>query len=196
MNFYDKILFANHLEEDESLQYVVHKHWFEIFKPALATTLFGIVPPILLVVFLVGITTSNPLFWFAGAWLILGLISFFYTCVDWYYDAWLLTDQCVIDIKWNGLFERTAWRVEYPAINGVAYELKGFWGFLLGFGDMRIEKTSSQTVELRNASKPREAEAQIVELQEKFLEGKNSTDSEAIKSLLAEVIKTHIKNKK
>lgn len=193
MNFYDKILFANYLEEGESLQYVVHKHWFEIFKPASATTIFGIIPPILLVVYVVGFTFANPLFWLAAVWLFLGAMSFLYTTIDWYYDAWLLTNQCLIDIEWKGLFQRTSARVEYTAIDGVAYELSGFWGYVLGFGNMRIDKVSAQKIELPNANKPRQAEAQILEQQEKFVTSKNSTDSEAIKSLLAEVIKTHVK---
>ncbi len=195
MNFYDKFLFANHLEEGESLQYVVHKHWFEIFKPTATTTIFGIIPPLFITLFITGFTAGNPLFWLAMTWLSLGVISFIYLCVDWYYDAWLLTDQCLIDIEWNGLFKRSSARVEYTAIDGVAYELSGFWGYVLGFGNMRIDKVSAQKIELTNASKPRDAEAQILEQQEKFVTNKNSTDSEAIKSLLAEVIKNHVKEK-
>lgn len=142
-----------------------------------------------------GFNFSNPLTWLALVWFALGSFSFLYLCFDWYYDAWLLTDQCLIDIEWNGLFQRSSARLEYTAINGVSHELKGFWGFMFGFGDISIDKTSSQETSLFNANRPRDAESMILEQQEKFVTSKNSTDSEAIKTLLAEVIKTHVKGK-
>lgn len=195
MNFYDKLLFAHHLEEGETLEHVVHRHWFSIFRTTATTTLFGLLPPLAIIFFVSGITFANPLFWLSAVWLFLGILSFLYLVVDWYYDAWLLTDQCLIDIEWKGLFQRSSARVEYTAIDGVAYELNGFWAYILGFGDMRIDKVSTQAIELPGVANPKSAESLILEQQEKFVTTKNSTDSEAIKSLLAEVIKSHVKEK-
>lgn len=196
MNIYDKLLFARHLEADEKLEYVVHKHWFEIFRPTFKVSLFGILPPLFFIVFFTGIDFSNPVFYLILIWLVLGLLNIFYIWMDWYYDAWLLTNQSIIDLEWKGLFERSSARIEYSAVDGVAYELSGFWGFLLGFGDIRIDKVSTQAVSLPNANSPRVAESWILRQQEKFLERKNLTDSNALKEILAEVVKDHIKRKK
>lgn len=196
MNIYDKLLFSKYLEEGEHLSSVVHKHWIDVLKPMFKISFFGVLPPVLLLAIMIGIDFQNPLFYLSAVWLILGLGSTLYTFLDWYYDAWLLTDQAVIDVEWQGLLKHLVSRIEYGSIEGISYELNGFWGIFFKYGNMKIIKTSADVVELPCATNPRKAETLILEHQEKFMSKKNTTDSEAIKTLLADVIKKHVEDKK
>lgn len=196
MNIYDKLIFVRYLDEGETLHDTVHKHWIDVLKPMFKVSFFGVIPPLFLLLALVGVDLNNPIFFLAVAWLFFGFFQTILIFFDWYYDAWLLTDQGVISVRWEGIWKRNVSRTDYGAIDGVAYELNGFMGVMLKFGNIVLQKTSSGEVLLPNAANPRRAEAAILEYQEQFTTNKNSTDSEAIKSLLAEVIKKHVQDNK
>ena len=177
-------LFGRHLEEDEPLYLVVHRHWIwgvqELAAPALA--IFGTwaflylapVPVIGVVVLLLDI--------FLSVWL---LRNFF----DYFLDAWLITDRSVIDVAWHGWFHRQSTRIDYSAMEGVSYEIKGVLGTVLKYGTVTIEKVGTGSlVSMNHVKNPRDIESTILLCQEACLRTKNMKDSSAVQDLIAEIV--------
>jgi hypothetical protein len=177
-------LFQGHLEEDEILHLVVHKHWLffvrAFFLPGgalIAITFFLIASPGMSTFALVLLADVAIAVWF--------LRSFF----DEFLDAWLVTDRSVIDIAWHGWFHRTSTRIDYSSIEGVSTEVQGILGTLLHFGTLTIEKVGSGAkVSMENVPHSRTVESAILFRQEQCLRSKNLKDSKAVQDLLAEIV--------
>jgi hypothetical protein len=187
----DRLVFHGHLEEDEKILYVIHKHWIHIFKPVVELTFVGFLLPWTL--FLMGF--NKPLFfWIATVWTALAAIRYFYLITDWYADAWILTTMDVIHVEWSGLFHNSAARTNYQDIEGAEYEVKGFWATIFGYGDFTL-KISSGNMVIHNCANPQKAEHKVAEIQDEFLNHKGLKDASQLKDLLSEMLATHNKNK-
>ena len=164
-----QMLFHKHLEEDEHMVLIVHRHW-----------LFGVrgllLPTLLFVLSLAALLPYHT----RGAMVILGctvLISAVWVVhnfLDYFLDAWLVTDHGVIDLEWMGWFHRQSSRILYSDIQGVSYEIHGVLGTLLRYGTVAVEKISTgSAVSLANVSHPRRVESTILACMETYLHSKN-----------------------
>lgn len=190
MKFRDRI-FSSFLDEGEKILHVAHRHII-IFKIDAAKPLFfGIVIPIVLYLFFPQVW---PLFLI---WGIVGIFAIFYCFVDWYYDAWLLTNTGVIDVERNGLFDITATRIEYHMMEGMSYTIKGVLQTFLNFGDITIDKLGAQTfVVLKDAASPKKLERLVMKYQEKFVNERSVRDHHTLKGMLSDMIAYHVQNEK
>lgn len=184
----NSLLFARHLEDDEHISMVVHKHWLlgirELFWPALVTivlwgSLFLFPRQTWLIV--IALATVGSLLWFAR--------NFF----DYYLDAWIITDHGVIDLAWHGWFHRQSSRILYSDIQGVSYEIQGVIGTMLRFGVIAIEKISTgATISLSHVSNPRGVESLILKNMEAYLHTKNLKDAKHVQELLATYVANEV----
>lgn len=114
-------LFGPHLEKDEQILHVVHRHPFMMVKGAIKITALHFFIPIFL-------WNVFPEIWFIFlVWLIYGFIAMNIMIFNWYFDAILVTNLNVINVKWNSPFDRSSVRVEYAMIEGTSYALKGIF---------------------------------------------------------------------
>lgn len=177
-------LFDRHLEDDEHLVAIVHKHWLlgvqEFFWPLLSFIggwAFLYLAPFMAMLYVVAGWTIFSLVW---------LLRNFY---DYYLDAWIITDQGVIDVGWHGWFHRESTRVLYSDIQGVSYEIEGVVGTLVRYGTVSIEKISTGSViSLDHVPKPRTVEAMILKNMEKYLHSKNLSDAKHVQELLSTLV--------
>jgi len=184
-------LFAGHLVDGEKIIYVAHKHFFILIKDSFKSTFLTIFLPIVFYFLF-----PELIFW-ALLWLGLGAVLFIYHFIDWYFDAWLLTNNGIVDVEWNGIFDRNSARVEYHMIEGVGSNIKGFWQTVLNYGDITIDKIGANTaIVLHNAEKPSHVEQLVLKYQEKFVTDKSFRDHNALKSMLSDMIVYHLKNGK
>lgn len=163
---------------------VVHKHWIlglkYLFWPLLA---FGFA-------WTVFVFIQNTFIFYASALssiatLVWALRSFY----DYYLDAWIITDQGIIDVEWHGWFHRQSTRVLYSDIQGVSYEIQGFLGTMMRFGSIGVEKISSGSVlSMDSVKSPRAIEAIILQSMEGYLHGKNLTDAKHVQDILAQIV--------
>lgn len=177
-------LFLRHLDDDEELIVVVHKHWLvglkELFWPLLT----------LIISWSFYLSAQYPTVLYAAAlWSVFGIVWLFRNFYDYYLDAWIITDQGVIDVAWHGWFHRQSSRVLFSDIQGVSYEIQGILGTLLQFGAISIEKISTgSAVTLENVKRPRRIEKIILKQMEAYLHTKNLTDSKHVQELLAQMV--------
>ena len=184
-------LFNRHLENDESLQLIVHKHKL--------IGLIELTPPIIVLIIswvLLYIAPVQPI-----ALIVLGadiaiLIWMLRNFLDYYLDAWIITDKSVIDVEWHGWFHRQSTRIDYSSIEGVSYEIQGILGTLCRFGSVTLEKVSSGAkISIENVPNPRDVESVILECQNACLRTKSMKDSSAVQDILSEIVaeRMHLK---
>jgi len=177
-------LFARHLEDDEPLCLVVHKHWLLGFR-ALAVPALVLLASWSLLFFLPNRMTATGMLLADGVialWLLRNFLNYFL-------DAWLITDRSVISVAWHGFFHRASTRIDYSSIEGVSYEVRGILGTLFRFGTVTIEKVGTGTkISLERVGNPRTVESAILLAQERCLRTKNLKDSEAVQDLLSQIV--------
>ena len=181
-----KMFFKGHLDEDEELFFVAHKHWIEIIKPLLITVIFG---------FLLPWSTwylFDLLIWVPVIWSVFFLAWCAYHSMDWFFDALLVTDMAVIDIEWHSLFHRESSRVEYADLKEIGYEINGFWATILNFGTIQINLISGGQIQLEDVANPKKVELEIQGYKQEFLQDRKMTDAASIQEILSEIVKNHI----
>lgn len=177
-------LFNRHIDDDEEILLIVHKHWLlglkHLFLPFVAflfswsVFLFASYPLIFYIAALASI--------FIVVW---GLRNYY----DYYLDAWIITDQGIIDVEWHGWFHRQSTRVLYSDIQGVSYEIEGVAGTILRFGTISVEKISTGSLfSLDHVKHPRAVEIVIMKNMESYLHGKNMTDAKHVQDLLSQIV--------
>lgn len=95
----------------------------------------------------------------------LGLAYGLRVFVVWYYNAFIITNQRIIDIDQRGFFERIVSEAPYEKIQDASYRVRGIFGTVFHYGDVRIQ-TAGATVELEihNISCPETIQQLIVDL--------------------------------
>jgi hypothetical protein len=181
----DRLIFSKHLEEGEKILYAVHKHWTQLIKSTLEIGFFGFVIPWSL--YLVGFNTQVFLY-VAILWSVLAYIRYMYVLVEWYSNTWLITDQNVIVIEWKGLFNNLSSRMAFNDVEGATYEIKGFWGTMLRYGDMTLRVMSGSHATMKNAAAPKAAELAISKYQQRYLNEMNLKDTDNLKTLIANLV--------
>ena len=181
-------LFTRHVDDDEEILMVVHKHWLKgmnhMFWPIvgfLAGWGFYVFAPFPIILYMAAMWSMGVFVW--------GMRNFY----DYYLDAWIITDQGIIDVAWHGWFHRESTRVLYSDIQGVSYEIEGVTGTLMRFGTISVEKISTgNVISLDNVKSPRAIEALILKQMEGYLHGKNLSDAKHVQELLSQIVAREI----
>lgn len=188
--FFQKLLFHRYLDKKERLFYIIHQHWYTIKNQMIKIGLVGYAIPIALLIFVVGL--FSPLSYFFYAWIAIAILYSIYTFLDWYLDAWLITDISIIDTAWDGFFKQRSNRIDYASIESISIEKKGIKQSLFNFGDIMVIKASGVNIKMESVSKPQIASSWLSRMQTEMKNAKNSQNAESIKNLLAEIIQEHI----
>ena len=181
---FDRFLFHKHLEEEESVSKIVHQYWVigarMLFWPVLffiAGCVFLAAAPQRLTLIVVALWSIAMIVW--------GIRNF----LDYYLDAWIVTDQGVIALEWLGFFHRQSSRILYSDIQGVSYEIHGIIGTLSRYGTLSIEKISTgATLSLAYVQHPRSIESLILKNMEEYLYKKNLKNAKHVQNLLSEFV--------
>lgn len=185
---FNTLLFTRHVDDDEEITEIVHKHWIlgikHLFWPIfsfLASWLFLYLAPFLIIFYIVSLWSVVSLVWL--------LRNFF----DYYLDAWIITDKGIIDVEWHGWFHRESTRVLYSDIQGVSYEIQGVLATMLRYGVVGVEKISTGSmVKLDHVRNPRRIESLILGNMELYLHSRNMKDSKHVQELLSELVTQNI----
>ena len=185
----DKLLFHKHLEDEEVIARIVHKHWLIglkfLFWPSVSFLLSW--------VSLALVYQYRFLVLLVALWSIWSVVWWLRCFFDYYLDAWIVTNMGIIDLEWHGWFHRQSTRVLYIDIQGVSYEINGVLGTMLRFGTVSVEKISTGSViALSSVGKPRSVEALILSNMEGYLHSKNLKNARHVQELLAGYVATQV----
>lgn len=180
----DKFLFRNLLDDGEKIVYVAHIHPFIVYPVLFKALFFGLMIPA------IGywLFPLMPEVW--SAWAILGSMIFAYRLIQWYMDAWVITNMSVINFSWNSPFSHSTNRIEFGTIETTTSEIHGFWGTILRFGNLQIDNVSSSPVTLKNVTRPQKVERIIMENQSKYVHSQALRDHGQLKELLTTLLRS------
>ncbi|HCW32317.1 MAG: hypothetical protein UT36_C0010G0071 [Candidatus Peregrinibacteria bacterium GW2011_GWF2_39_17] len=180
------LFYRSYLNPGERINYVAHVHPLVIYKSFVQIVFLGLLLPSLFYVLM------PPLWILWAIWAGLGCVKLFLWGADWYYDALLITNQTLIDLQWDGIFKRSATRIEYHTIEGISYEVSGFWPTILNYGDISIERIGSgKIVGLKSVMFPKSVEREILQAQNEFIKNKSFKDNQTLKDLLANMLQDY-----
>lgn len=133
---------------NETVLLVIRRHWIVFAVPALLAGFLLVLPAIALsaaFVLLPELTAPGPAalakFLFALYLLLLALVVFIFW-MKYYLDAWIITDQRIIDIEQHGLFHREVSEIAMEKIQNVTIEIPGFLATVMKFGTIKIQTAS------------------------------------------------------
>jgi len=189
--FFKRLLFANYLDKGETLLYSIHHHWVTIKDVMIKIAIFGYIMPLSMLVFVTGL--DNPMSLLFYTWIAIALMYSVYAFLDWYLDAWLLTDVSIIETSWDGFFKQRSSRIEYTSVESIDVEVKGVQQTILNYGTIILIKASGFNLRMEKIAKPNRASSWISGIRSEALSNKNVQNSESIKNLLADIIESHIK---
>lgn len=184
----NRILFRGHLEEDELLVRIVHKHWLLGVRALLWPSVFfgG-------ACFLLSLQPTRGVFSVFALGAVVVLVWWLRNFFDYFLDAWIITTHGIIDVAWHGWFHRQSARILYSDVQGVSYEIKGVLPTLLRFGTVSVEKVSTgEAVSLESVKNPRKVEATVLKCMEDYLHSKNMKDSKHVQQILASMVAQQI----
>lgn len=182
------LLFSKHVNDDEVLVSVVHKHWLLGVR-----ALFWPMCWILFVALLVIGFPTRQMAIVGAVFAVLLFVWWLRNFFDYFLDAWIITSEGIIDVAWHGWFHRQSSRILYSDIQGVSYEIKGIVGTLLQVGVISVEKISTgESVSLESVKRPKKIESLLLSHQEKYLHKKNLKDSKQVQELLATLVAERI----
>lgn len=180
----DRLLFRRHLEDDEELRKIVHKHW--------GVVLCAVVWPsvsLLLALATVILLPYRTAILLAGGWAALSIVWWMRNFLGAYLDAWLVTDAAVIAVEWFGWFHRRSTRVLYSDIEEASYEVQGILATAFRYGTVSIERVSTgAVVELDYVPHPREVTNAILRNMEEYLHTKNLKDAKNVQEILSTIV--------
>ena len=76
---------------------------------------------------------------FASIFYLYVWLFIFYIFVSYYLDVWIVTNERIINIEQNGLFERTLSEQKLFRVQDVTSQLSGFFAEIFDYGDVYIQ---------------------------------------------------------
>ena len=180
----DEIVFHSLLGKGEKIIAVAHRHPFVVQGALFRILFFGMLIPV------GGYLLFKPFYLLWLPWFVIGTLLFCYEWFKWYLDAWIVTNFAVIDQEWNSYFDKATTRIEYQSIAGISTEIRGFWGTVLGFGNIEIEHVSASPIILESVARPRKVERDITREQQRYLSEQNFSDHAKLKDLLTNLLRS------
>ncbi|MDZ7726474.1 MAG: PH domain-containing protein [Candidatus Campbellbacteria bacterium] len=168
------------LHEGEKIDMVIRKHWFVLVSRIFSLFLLLFLPLVVyyLINFLMGAWgTENQLSMFDsidGAYLLLGLILWFFFIwiwafiiwTDYYLDVWIITNERILDIEQHGFFRREISTFRAERIQDVTIEVHGVISTFLNFGTIHVQTAGeNRYFEMKGAPAPTHLKQVINSLQ-------------------------------
>jgi hypothetical protein len=131
---------------DEHVVLFLRRHWFALLAIVSAFTLLVGVPLLLGWYFIdtvqewFGHPVMGPLLVVIGSIYFLSIWLFaFLEFTDYYLDTWIITNERIINIEQQGLFNRTASELDLAAVQDTTAEIRGIWQTLFTYGQVYVQ---------------------------------------------------------
>lgn len=136
--------------EGEKIVLVLRRHWAILVGHTLISLSLLLVPIVVgaLFNFLVEDFTSSIYYPFLLVAFFLFLmffwVYFFLGWVDYYLDVWIVTNDRIVNIEQNGLFNRVVSEQKLYRVQDVTAEARGFLSTVLNYGNVYIQTAGEQ----------------------------------------------------
>ncbi len=173
--------------DDEKILCVWRHHPVTLFKPALRSLAFMVLP--ILITIITGFSWLSNIFLF-GLFIVIVLMCLTYAAsewVSWYNDIYILTSYRVIDVQQEGFFHRTFKEASLSRIQDITYEVKGVMASVFNYGLVEVQTAGTENaIKMTQVSDPAKQSKIIGREQQRFADDNpNSLSADELVSLLA-----------
>ena len=163
----------NHLPNEKVVK-VIRRDIFILFKKIIFSAILFVLPLFILVIMLSvypklleDILSYPLLVLLASAYYLFIWLFFFFSFIDYYLDAWIITNERIIDIQQRGFFSRVISEHKLFRIQDVTSEVHGVFPTFLKYGDVYIQTAGTRQRfrfhEIPNPNKIRDKIIKLVE---------------------------------
>ncbi len=138
-------------KKDEKVIFYLRRHWLVFFGDILMVGVLAVVPygAYFLIdkmwnTLLIGALSRPTLILLTSAYYLVIWLFFITTFVDYYLDAWIITDDRILNVEQHGLFSRTISELDLAKIQDVTSEVKGVIPSIFNYGQVFIQ-TAGET---------------------------------------------------
>lgn len=161
-------------KKDEKVLFYLRRHWLVFLGDILMVAVLAVVPmgAYFLIdkmwnALLIGALSRPTLILLTSAYYLVIWLFFITTFVDYYLDAWIITDDRILNVEQHGLFSRTISELDLAKIQDVTSEVKGVIPSIFNYGQVYIQ-TAGETErfifeQIPRAHEVRKSILQIVE---------------------------------
>jgi len=150
----------------------LRRHWFSLLRIVIALLLLFIVPGVLVWMFWdsVSVWMANPVtgpvitvlgsMYFLSVWLFA-----FLEFTDYYLDVWIITNERVLNIEQEGLFERTASELDLASVQDATAEVRGFLQTMFSYGNVFVQTAGEkERFHFKDVPRPEEVQELVMSL--------------------------------
>lgn len=166
-----------HLRENEKVLMVLHRHWIVIVWRFLAGTFLALLPLIVVpgilamevIQKIIQIDSFGPaILFFQVIYLMIISLLLFIFWVDYYLDMWIITNERIIDIEQNGLFQRSISEFMLDKVQDITVEIPDFMATILKYGNIIIQTAGEKPFRIKQIPKVYEAKNIILDYSAKM----------------------------
>ncbi len=134
------------LQPGEKVLYSLRRHWIIFFGDLAMIAILALVPigvyvmlSLLWKPLLYGPISRPSLILLTSGYYLMIWLFFIATFVDYYLDAWVVTNERIVNVEQRGLFSRTISELDLARIQDVTSEVKGIIPSIFSYGDVYIQ---------------------------------------------------------
>ncbi|MCH2189155.1 hypothetical protein MK079_05005 [Candidatus Gracilibacteria bacterium] len=194
MNLFEEQFFEKYIPEGQEIISVAHKHFLVIFLHLCVWIGIGLGVPTFLYYQSEFLQQSIPLI-ILQTWCILLFIKVVYDVFDWYNDAWIITNETVVELNWK-LFGNESNSVRYENIEGIEVQQEGIIDTLFQKGNIVIHKIGDDRFVLEEAYHPYNITEILEEVSDNYREsGAGSDKFEMVVETLGGMMEEYLEKK-
>jgi len=164
--------------ENEKIILFTRRHWINFFGHLMITALIGAVIEVLIYLSYLYIPFINEsadaaviVFTLGAIVALMVWLIMFIGWVDYYLDIWMVTNERIVEIKQNALFNRQISELDLEDIEDVSAKVVGFLGTLLGYGTIFVQTAATtEMFEFLRIPKPYEVQKVVLMLKSQMEE--------------------------
>lgn len=201
MSTFDTLFFEQHINEDEKIEKVFHRHIFVMIEDLIIWIFFALIIPSFLYYYNVFdikkiiIDTS-----YVHAYLFLLYFILLYKIFDWYLDVWIATNATLVEMRWKWFTPQLMY-INYEKIESIEVRTKSWLYSVVSISDVRVHMAGDETHTLSSAAFPKDV---VQFLQEKTkpkkvenTENEDKRESfEIMVDTLSGIVKNHLNTPK
>lgn len=161
-------------QENERIKQVIRRHWACLIGLTSFVLVMSILPIIFYFILKQYIYLSAGFFNIfvlgMGIYYMFAVTLFFIGWIDYYLDCAIITNERVIDVDQQSLFNRTVSELTFSKIQDVTGKTKGIMETVMDFGDVLIQTAGAQTeFVLEKVPHPHGVAKTIIDLQQEVV---------------------------
>ncbi len=114
--------------------------------------------------------SGTKLLWAVGMIVALMIwLTIYIAWVDYYLDVWLVTNERIVEIKQNTLFNRQISELELDKIQDINAKVVGMWGTFLGYGTILVQTAGAMEMfEFLRIPRPYDVQKAVLSLRDQL----------------------------